>query len=440
MSPPSLIELIRFGYGPVAGDAPDTSAPDPARLLDQLNNAQKPIPREALTTQARLALLADRRRAAEAVKTGGSRDNPAQKRLRELAVQEVSDWIWDAVMAKNGFAERLVNLWANRLTVSWRKGLGEIFLGPYREEAIRPHIAGRYDDMLLASAWHPGMMEYLDQIASIGPQSEVGQKQRRGLNENYAREFLELHSMGSGYSQTDVTELARLFAGIQYDGTGAFFDDRRAEPGLKTILNESYGSGVDEIARLVATVARRPETAQSVALTLARHFIADDPPPDLVAAMAASYLEADTALMPVYRVLLAHPSSHAPGFRKLRSPHEYLVASLRALGLTDALAQGKGWLKAPQALAEMGQAGFRVPGPDGWPDSAEAWATGPALAARLNWGETLARRFGEQADPAALALNALGSGEADSILAAGRAEQRWEGVAVLLGAPAFMRR
>lgn len=440
MSPTSLIELVRFGYGPVPGDAPDGSAPDPARLLAQLDHVQKPISREGLTTRARLALLADQRRASEAVKAGGSKVNPAQKRLRDLHTQEVSDWIWDAVMARQGFAERLVNLWANRLTVSWRKGLGAIFLGPYREEAIRPHIAGRYADMLMASAWHPAMMEYLDQAASIGPLSEVGQNRRRGLNENFAREFLELHSMGSGYSQTDVTELARLFAGMRYDETGVIFDDRRAEPGPKTILNESYGAGADEVARLIATVARRPETAQSVAVTLARHFIADAPPTDMVAAMAAAYLAADTDLVPVYRVMLDHPSAQAPAFVKLRSPHEYMVGSLRALGLTDALAQGKGALKAPQALAAMAQPGYRVPGPDGWPDSADAWATGPALAARLNWGETLARRFGEKADPAALALSALGQDQRPTILAASRAEQRWEGVAVLLGAPAFMRR
>lgn len=440
MPPASLIELVRFGYGPRPGEGHDGAGLDPARLLDQLADAAKPIPRKLLTIRDRLDLLAAQRAAAEAVKAGGARVNEAQKTLRALGVEEVSDWIWDAVMAQNGFAERLVNFWANRLTVAWRKGVGAYFLGPYREEAIRPHIAGRYGDMLAASAWHPAMMEYLDQIASIGPDSELGLKRRKGLNENYAREFLELHTMGAGYTQPDVTELARLFAGMQYDTTGTFFDAARAEPGPKVILGESYATGIGEIARLIGTVARRPETAQSVALALARHFIADDPPPDLVEAMAQAYLGGETALMPVYRALLEHPAAHDPIFHKLRSPHEYMVATLRALDLNSDLATGKGWLKAPQALTAMAQSGYRTPGPDGWPDSAEAWATGPALAARLNWGEALARRFGEKADPAAMARAVLGGGEEATILAAGRAEQRWEGVAVLLGAPAFMRR
>src|SRR5690606_28506978 len=146
-----------------------------------------------------------------AAKNGGPKGNPPKQLLNQLSGQDEIDSIWDAVLTQTPFAERLVNFWYNRLTVSHRRGVLSRMVGPYRNEAIRPHIAGRFADMLAASAWHPAMMLYLDQAASVGPNSALGRNKRRGLNENYAREFLELHTMGSGYTQADVTELAALF-------------------------------------------------------------------------------------------------------------------------------------------------------------------------------------------------------------------------------------
>lgn len=439
MTTGSLIEFVRFGYGPAPDDRLEGAGVDPGRLLGQVSGGGAVL-RARMTSRERLELLIEQRRASEAAKSGGPKVNPAQTALRALAVQEARDWVWGAVSSKTGFAERLVNFWANRLTVAWRKGPAAYLLGPYRDEAIRPHVAGKFDDMLAASAWHPAMMEYLDQVASTGPGSVLGRRKRKGLNENFAREFLELHSMGEGYGQRDVTELARLFAGMHYTIDGAYFDRDREEPGEKMILGQAFGPGSDEIARLIRTVARRPETAAHVARALAMHFIADDPPAELVAGMKRAYLESETDLLPVYRVLLEHPAAADPALRKVRSPHEYVVATLRALGLTPDLASGKGRLKTTEALAAMGQRVFRAPGPDGWPDTVDDWITGPALAARLNWAEMLGRRFGEQADPEALALRTLGAEEEDTVKAVGRAEQRWEGLAVLLGAPAFMRR
>ncbi|MDQ2066587.1 DUF1800 domain-containing protein [Xinfangfangia sp. CPCC 101601] len=437
----TLIESIRFGYGPRLEDGILPAAGlDPARLLVQLQDPQKPIPREGLTLTHRLALLAEQRALSQAAKMGGPKENPAQKALQALMAEELNDWVWDAVVTPNGFAERLVNFWANRLTVAYKKGPGVGFLGPYREEAIRPYIAGRFADMLEASAWHPAMLEYLDQAASVGPSSELGKKRKRGLNENYAREFLELHSMGRGYDQHDVTELARLFAGMGYDENGPGLDLMRAEPWNKKILGMVFEPGLDEIARLINFVARRPETAQSVAQALAVHFIADQPPADLVDAMAQAYLQHDTALIPVYEVLLNHPAAADPKFQKLRRPQEYMVATMRVLGLGLDQSEGKNRLRVDKQLNTLGQPAFRAPDPDGWPDTAEAWLSAPSLAARLNWAEMLGRRYGEKAEPAALAAIALGAEARETIQAVGRAEQRWEGVAVLLGSPGMMRR
>jgi uncharacterized protein (DUF1800 family) len=439
----ALLELIRFGYGPLGGPAAPalSDGVDPDRLLASLDTLD-PVTRPG--TPARLALLADQRRARDVAKAGGPKDDSAVKALRQMQRADAAHWVTGAATAPSGFRERLVNFWANRLTVAPTRGDGVYFVQPYRDEVVRPHVAGRFAAMLAAAAWHPAMLLYLDQARSVGPNSAYGLRRRAGLNENFAREFLELHSMGAGYAQADVTELARLLAGLNYAPEGAVFDPDRAEPGPKTVLGADYGTGPAEIARFIEALALRPETADSVALALARHFLADDPPAALVAQMAAAYLDAGSALPPVYRVLLEHPAAADPVLQKLRSPHEYVVASLRAFGLTGAEGpdQGgpKGGLKTGPALQAMGQPVFRPQGPDGWPDRAGDWITPPFLTARLDWAEKLARLYAERAEPAALARHLLGDAATDTIRATGQAEQRWEGVAVLLGSPAFMRR
>lgn len=440
MPPATLIEEIRFGYGPDPLAGVPGPGLDPQRLLDQLARSVKPTPRDLILAADRLALLEQQSAASKAAKMGGPNENPAKEVLKRLSTEDAVDWVWDGVLTQTPFSERLVNFWANRLTVAYRNGAVASLLGPYRETAIRPHIAGRFADMLAASAWHPTMLEYLDQAASVGPKSKMGQRKRRGLNENYAREFLELHTMASGYTQADVTELARLFAGMQYRAEGAYFEEGAAEPGPKQVLGESYESGPDEIARLIETVARKPETATSIAHALAQHFIADDPPQDLVEAMAQAYLDHDTALMPVYSALLHHPSAADPVFRKFRRPQEYMIATLRVLGVGLELSTGKGRLRIGQILEDMGQPPLRAPGPDGWPDRVEDWLAAPSLAARLAWAEIAARRFARNTEPGPLARAVLGDGEEATLTAVTRAEQRWEGVAVLLSCPAMMRR
>lgn len=440
MPPATLIEDIRFGYGPDPLAGVPGPGLDPQRLLDQLARAVKPTPRDHLLVGDRLSLMDQQSAASKAAKMGGPQENPARELLRRLASEDAVDWVWDGVLTQTPFAERLVNFWANRLTVAYTKGAVSNLLGPYREQAIRPHIAGRFADILAASAWHPAMLEYLDQAASVGPNSTIGLRKRRGLNENYAREFLELHTMGRGYTQADVTALAHLFAGMQYRTEGAYFHEEAAEPGTKLVLGASYGSGPDEIARLIETVARKPETAASIAYDLAQHFIADDPPQDLVEAMAKAYLDHDTALMPVYSALLHHPAAADPVFRKYRRPQEYLIATLRVLGVGLELSTGKGRLKIGQILGNMGQPPLRAPGPNGWPDRVEDWLAAPSLAARLSWAETAARRFARNTEPGPLARAVLGDADEATLTAVTRAEQRWEGVAVLLGCPAMMRR
>ena len=445
MEPASLLEEIRFGYGPRAGATPAPGGIDPDRVLAQLTATDPnaaPWIRPGIA--ARYALFDIYKQEKLAGKTG---KDTAAFQLKALEKGDVETFVGRPATAAAGFVECLVNLWANRITLSDASGGIARYVQSFRDEAVRPHIAGRYADLLKATLWHPGMLTYLTQTSSTGPHSILGLRKGIGLNENLAREFLELHSMGSGYSQDDVTQLATLFAGMNNDATGPRVDERRLEPGMKHILGAAYGDRdpLAEINRLVETVAHRPETALATARYLARHFIADDPPADLVAALAAAYTANDTQLVPLYRTLLQHPAAHSLERRKLRSPQEYAAASLRLMGLTGQeekmLGFNKRSMQVPLALARMGQPVFKPLRPDGWPEVSPGWMTPPMIAARVDWAIDLARATGDRADPVALTDFALGPyGTPLLRRAAGGAEQRWEGLAVVLASPDFSRR
>ena len=444
MEPASLLEEIRFGYGPRSGDTLAADGVDPDRVLVQLT-ADDPMGQawDRPPLADRFALIA----AYNAQKRTMDGVSPEVARaLKQTLVDDTATFVGRPAFASAGFVERLANLWANRITISNASGGVVRYVQSFRDEAIRPFVGGNYGDMLRASLWHPGMQFYLTQASSIGPDSIVGKRRARGLNENLAREFLELHSMRVGYTQDDVTQLAMLLAGMASDEKGLRVDLRRVQPGKKVILGQTYTDDDPQaqINRFVAYVARRPETAQNVAFTLARHFIADDPPADLVNALAAAYLTHDGDLPPVYRVLLEHPAARDPERRKLRSPQDYAAATLRLLGLTAPDAAdtfAKLFRKIPGALAAMGQPPFRALRPDGWPEVSAGWMTPPMMAARVDWAIDLARRAGNRVDPVAMAGAALGPYASPLLMqSVGRAEQRWEGLAVLLGSPEFSRR
>ena len=439
------LESIRFGYGPALGQPLLPGGIDPDRLMAQLTAPDVPAQVWDRPTLAdRLALYAVR---AQEKRSGVEPEQTAAERLKAMLLQDKLSFVTRPVVASQGFAERLVNLWANRITVADTAGAGP-YIQSFRDQAIRPHIAGRLADLLKAALWHPAMQHYLNQTSSVGPNSSLGRRKSKGLNENLAREFLELHSMGNGYTQADVTELARLLAGMEPEETARSVARRALEPGAKTILGSRYGDEdpVAEIDRLVETVAQRPETGQALGLMLARHFITDDPDPALVAHLAATYASADGMLPPVYRALLEHPAARSPDRQKLRSPQEFVAASLRAVGLTGNETGLPGLKKnrsfaLPEVLTRMGQPIFRARRPDGWPETAPGWMTPPMLAARLDWATDLARIVGDRADPTAMADMVLGDLAQPLLHFAVRgAEQRWEGLAVLLASPDFNRR
>ena len=360
------------------------------------------------------------------------------------------------VETADGFRERLTQFWADHFTIRARNGLMRHHVTPYVEETIRPHVAGRFADMLRAAVTHPMMLLYLDQVNSVGPNSPVA-RDGRGLNENLAREVLELHTLGVGgpYGQGDVRQLAELFTGLSWGiDQGFWFRPRYAEPGAETVLGESYGpdASLDEIHRLLDDLAAHPATARHLARKLAVHFVSDDPPPGLTDAMSAAYLASGGALLPVYEAMLRHPAAWlrdveaGPGAAKVMQPLQFIQSALRGIG-----ARGETLLSADRQttmrhlmrpLLHMGQDWERPDGPDGLPEAAEAWITPQGMAARIDWAfRAPVALLDDLPDPRVAVHQLLGPHAPQTVVfAAGAAEDRVEGIGVILTSAAFQRR
>jgi uncharacterized protein (DUF1800 family) len=356
-----------------------------------------------------------------------------------------------------GFGERLAQFWSNHFCVSATKGAFVRGLaGAYEREAIRPHVFGRFADMLLAAESHPAMLFFLDNQQSLGPNSRAGQRRGRGLNENLAREIMELHTLGvaGGYTQADVTSLARIITGwtiapreagnggqrgaIASAEPGSFiFNDNLHEPGAHIVLGRSYAQpGVEQGRAVLNDLARHPSTAQHIARKLARHFVADDPPAALVARLATLFKESDGDLRAVSLALIDAPEAWNETQAKLRSPQEFLIAASRALGRKPQIQQIMGPLTA------MGQRLWEPSGPNGFPDQSAAWATPEGIKTRIDVSASFGRQLGGNApDPRVLTEAVLGPlASRETRLAVERAESRQQGVALMLMSPEFQRR
>jgi uncharacterized protein (DUF1800 family) len=364
-----------------------------------------------------------------------------------------------ALTSASPFIERLVHFWANHFAVSVDK-LPVIGLAGLLEfEAIRPHVLGRFADMLIAVEQHPAMLVYLDQAQSVGPQSLAGLRavmrggKQRGLNENLAREIMELHTLGvrTGYSQRDVTEFARALTGWTVAGLGGGpaarliggtpgefqFAAILHEPGHRTIMGKTYGEQGEAQARaILLDLATNAATAKHLSMKLARHFAGDDPPSSLVDRLTQAYLRSGGDLPSLYRVLIASPEPWAPRPLKFKNPWEWTVSALRALGspeLDPKIAAGM--------LRQLGQPTWQPGSPAGWDDIAASWAGPDALVRRVEVAQRIADKAGSAVDARALGEKlfpgSLGGGTRDAIA---RAESPVEGLALLLVSPEFLRR
>jgi uncharacterized protein (DUF1800 family) len=349
--------------------------------------------------------------------------------------------------AEVGFAERLVAFWSNHFSVSVAKGqFVRMTAGAFEREAIRPHVLGRFSDMLLAVEKHPAMLQYLDNTLSVGPGSRAGRNNRRGLNENLAREILELHTLGvdGGYSQDDVTSLARIITGWTTSGRqgalaepGVFvFNPAAHEPGVHRVLGRAYAEpGVAQGEAALADLARHPSTARFVAFKLARHFVADTPPPAVVRRLERVFLETEGDLRELAHALVSSEEAWTAPLTKIRTPQEFLIAAVRLSGrLPDNVQQ----LLAP--AAQLGQPLWQPPGPNGFPDTAAEWGSPEGIKTRLEIAAQYARRIPD-IDPAALIETAFGDAASpETREALRRAETRQQALALLLMSPEFQRR
>lgn len=452
MVSPETIAAFRFGYGPrqggrVVGDA--------ASLLASLP-APRSAPRTALADdwEARYAIYQgiaaarkDRRRGAEGAQ---ARNKAADRAYMAQVRRDEARAIQTAISAPIGFAERLLAFWSDHFTVAAQGYVVRLALPHMHATAIAPHINGRFKDMLRAVTQHPAMLNYLDQTRSYGPNSPAGQDRGRGLNENLAREVLELHTLGIGapYTQEDVRQLAELMTGLAYGPKGFVFRRRWVEPGPETVLGRSYGGYAPIVAPVEAAMndlAAHPATARHLASKLVVHFLGTPAPEDLVARMAEAYLGADTRLSALYEVMLADPRAWSSEFRKARTPFEFLVAAHRAAGTDparfDRLTPKQVRTEIVEPLGRMGQPFWRPSGPDGWPEAPETWISPVGLSARLRWSDTFTKEALQLSDPRAFLDLAVGDKASAALrFAVAGAESRSEGHVLVLASPEFNRR
>ena len=467
MSNPSLLHAAiaahRFGLGEASLEA---ISGDPRQwLLAQIGPAEAPRGDGLLSTAQALEHVAaerEKRQLAKNPPAGMTAEQVLAGHYREVIVADARSRLLTAATSTRPFAERLHLFWANHFTVSLAKGATRGLVGAFERDAIRPHIAGPFETMLLASTTHPAMLRYLDNVQSAGPHSRIVARAARraeqqgegpkitGLNENLAREVLELHTLGAestrgpggSYSQADVTAFARVLTGwrvgVQSTDPTHAFDANWHEPGAKTVLGKVYSEGPDALRQVLHDLAFHPATAHFIATKLARHFVADTPPPTLVDRLALTYLRNDTRLAPVYQELIRSPEAWNPQPMKLKTPEEFVLSATRVLRLNPRLFE-RG--EAGVGISALGQRTQAAPSPAGWSDRTEDWLGPDAVWKRIEWSTRTAHRIGSSVDARALAAQSLGPLlSPDTQTQIERAADGPQALALLLMAPEFQRR
>ena len=449
--------LVRFGYGAGPGSTVPEDAhgwlkaqlagPDPGLASGVF--AELPTGQAAFDVEREDALL--RREALR--KAAGMAVAPSSFKFmgRQLYVDDAAAQLNFAATTPAPFRERLVWFWANHFSVSILQGNTNALVGPFIREAIRPHVTGHFEDLVLAVERHPAMLCYLDNQQSVGPNSPVGLKSHRGLNENLGRECMELHTAGleAGYSQADVTNMAKLLTGWSVaataDGggdslTGYKFRPQAHEPGPQMVMGQEFPDGEAGGVAALRFLANHPSTYRRIATQLAAHFISDEPPPGAVEALYQTLSRSKGHLGAAYARLIGL-GMQAPPLSKLKTPFDYTVSMLCA---------------APQAgnprpermlnmLAQLGQPLWAAPLPNGWPDVAVKWADPDLVLGRVDAAYTYAGFAGAGlaggTDPQIVAQIALGPLQAPATrLAMQQAGSPREALALLFASPEFQRR
>jgi uncharacterized protein (DUF1800 family) len=469
------IAVLRFGLGARPGDLAAATAEPRAWLMSQING---PVPLAvnsplAPSDQIFAGLLAardERQKMKQASATESPDAKVAFNAIREAYQPhyraQVLARAQSAALTMRPFAERLVHFWSNHFAVSADKGVVYGLAGSLENEAIRPHVTGRFVDLLTAVEQHPAMIAFLDNQYSVGTDSTAARfasrfasrsssddtakpKRQFGINENLAREILELHTLGvnGGYTQADVTSFAQIITGWSIGGgkgrlaggmQGRFyFRDNLHEPGPKVFLGKTYTEqGQRQGEAVLADLARRPETANFIATKLVRHFVADDPPPAAVARVARAFLKSGGDLPQVYAALIESPESWDPNARKFKTPEDFVFSTLRALNVSPAEP-----LEVIRTFDLLGQRQYTPGSPAGWPDTSKSWDGSDALMHRVLWASRVGAKYESGVEPTDLAAASLGSyARPETLSALRRAATSAQAVALLLMSPEFQRR
>ncbi len=460
MNPEAVIAVNRFGLGAAPGELAEAARDPHGWVLAQLRGGT-PAYRELDALAGSDELLKEfprwvrslremRAAQAEGMAQQAGVEQSFARHFAPLLQQEVGARFTVAAATRTPVHERLTWFWANHFSVSAQKPAVLAVAGAFEREAIRPNVNGRFADLLLAATKHPAMILYLDNNQSVAPGFKPLARADRpnlprptGLNENLAREILELHTLGvsGGYTQADVTTFARALTGWTVGGladTGFRFVARRHDAGPKTVLGRTYAQeGLAQGEAILRDLAAHPATATHVATKLVRHFIADAPPPAAVERVARAFVASGGDLPTVHAALVACPEAWAQPLAKLKQPVEYVVSALRALPE----ARGAKPESLHFALREMGQAPYSAPSPQGWPDAAAAWANADGVWKRIEWASALAERVGTRVDPLRVAESAYGPALSEGTrLAIQRAESRQQALTLALASPEFQRR
>ncbi len=457
----AVIAASRFGLGARPGDLKAVSRDPEQWLLDQLEGPPRlneDIQRLPDSASVLVAVQNLRREEREKSQKDTDFAKTYGRIVRRHYIEQTNARYRAAAETDTPFHERLVHFWSNHFAISADKQPMPAIAGLYENEAIRPNVTGKFIDLLLAVEKHPAMIVYLDNQRSVGPGSSLGKRANRrrkerevGLNENLAREILELHTLGvdGGYTQQDVSTFAKVITGWSVGGTnerGQFadgvpgtFEFREAihEPGKQTVLGRRYSEeGVKQGEAVLRDLASHPSTARFISTKLARHFIADDPPEQVIGRLSKVFLRSGGDLSACYEALIQSEETWMSGFIKYKTPHDFVVSTLRAF---NHIPDNPRFITG--ALDLMGQAPYRPGSPAGWPDTAEHWGGADALYKRIEWSNSVSRIVGSRVNPVDLGDAVLGDTfNPETRKAISRAESLVQGMTLFLASPDFQRR
>jgi uncharacterized protein (DUF1800 family) len=474
-----VLAVNRFGLGARPGEVERAGKDPKAWLIAQVAPALQPVDaygQPFVSGAQRVADLTAYRQARRDARVANDADQAREfaRLQRQVLIDEMTARFQLGFTTDRPFAERLVWFWTNHFTISTQNAGTASLAGAYEREAIRPFIAGKFEDMLLAVATHPAMLVYLNNAQSIGPDSQAGANSKRGLNENFGRELMELYSLGvdGGYTQADVIALAKLLTGWSLDdgraanlrvaqhpfgrllqanfigeapqgtSSGFRFYPNRHEPGSLKLRGKAYPSGYEGGRAAIHDLAHDPATARFIAGKFAVHFIADNPPPASVARLEQVFRDTGGDLKALTLAAVDDPAAWTPGPGKMRSPVDFVTASYRFLGLPQGQNAQRQTQAAMQACRMMGQFPMAAPSPKGWSDQSQDWSGPDAVLSRIAFARQVADRLPAASIPvmqwAQAALGArLTAATRSAMTAAGNAADT---IALLLASPEFQRR